>query len=389
VWFFRSPRLIVFGEDALSYLEEVQGKNAFVVTDKVMAKIGTLDRITEKLKKAGMKVAYFDGVLPEPPETVVFDCLKLMRPFQPDVIVGLGGGSCIDVAKTASVLYEHPDMPIDDITPLTPITVKKTTLIGIPTTSGTGSDATWAAVITESKTHRKMVLVHPVLVPVISILDPDLTKTAPQATIAAVGMDALDQAIESYTVQWRNDFSDAFAIHSIKLILKYLPLVFKNPENFDARDKLHNAATMSGAAFSNAQVGIAHSFGHAMGGLYRLPHGVCVGMMLPHSIEYGMKTNADLYGHLAREIGVASASDTDAKAALKLRDVVRELQRQLKMPLSLKEAGITPAKFKESFDELVSLTEQDPTNILNCREPSNEDIRRMWQYVYDGKTVDF
>jgi alcohol dehydrogenase class IV len=112
-------------------------------------------------------------------------------------------------------------------------------------------------------------------------------------------------------------------------------------------------------------------------------------MMLPHSIEYGMKTNADLYGHLAREIGVASASDTDAKAALKLRDVVRELQRQLKMPLSLKEAGITPAKFKESFDELVSLTEQDPTNILNCREPSNEDIRRMWQYVYDGKTVDF
>ncbi len=389
MWFFRSPRFIVFGENSIDYLEEVEGNRAFIVTDKTMVKFGFLDRVVEKLKKAGLKIAHYDGVLTEPPDTVVHECIKMMRPFKPDIIIGLGGGSCIDVAKAAWVLYEHPEMPLDDITPLTTIKLEKATLIAIPTTSGTGSDVTWAAIITDSKTHRKMELPNPALVPYISILDPSFTKSIPPTITAAAGMDALAQAIDPYTVQWRNDFSDALAIHSTKLILKYLPIAYKNPDDMEAREKLHNAATISGLSWSNSQLGITHSFGHAMGGLYHMTHGVAVGMVLPYSIEYGLKTSADLYGRLAREVGVAQQNDDDVKAALKLRDAVQSLMRKMKMPLSLKEYGITKEKFKETFDDLVRLTEESATNILNCREPTDEDIQQIWHYIYEGKSIDF
>lgn len=389
MWFFRSPPLIVFGEDALDHLEEVTGTRAFIVTDKTMVKMGLLDRVTDKLKKAGKEVAHFDSVLPEPPVSVVTKCLELVCQFRPDVIIGLGGGSCIDVAKVAMVLFEHPDIPMDDITPLTQIPPVETTLVAIPTTSGTGSDVTWAAVITDTKSHRKMELIHPVLIPSISILDPALTKTAPQEITASAGMDALAQAVDPYTVQWRNDFSDALAIHSVKLLLRYLPRAYKDPNDIEAREKLHNAATISGLSWSNAQLGITHSFGHAMGGLYKMPHGVAVGMVLPYSIEYGVKTSADLYGQLSRDVGVADSEDDNITAALKLRDAIQKLMRIMKIPLSLKEYGIAPEKFEKTFDDLVRLTEESAANILNCREPTNEDIRNLWRYIFEGKSVDF
>ncbi|MFX1475054.1 MAG: iron-containing alcohol dehydrogenase, partial [Promethearchaeota archaeon] len=269
MWFFRSPPLIVFGEDAIDHLEEIEGARVFIVTDKTMVKLGLLDRVIEKLKAAGKAIAQFDGVLPEPPDTVVNQCLELVRTFKPDVIIGLGGGSCIDVAKVAMVLFEHPDIPMDDITPLTPIPPVKMTLVAIPTTAGTGSDVTWAAVVTDTKSGRKMELIHPVLIPSVSILDPEFTKTAPSEVTAATGMDALAQAVDPFTVQWRNDFSDALAIHAVKLLLKYLPRAYNDPHDMEAREKLQNAATIAGLSWSNAQLGITHSFGHAMGGLYK------------------------------------------------------------------------------------------------------------------------
>ncbi len=389
LWYFRSPRLIVFGKDALDHLKEIEGKRAFIVTDKTIVKLGFLDLVIEKLKAAGKTVAYFDEVTPEPPEEIVHACVKLVRKFDPDLIIGLGGGSVLDVAKVSRILNEHPNHPIIDITPLTPLIVKKTTLIAIPTTSGTGSDATWAAVITDSKALNKMELTHDELVPYVSILDPALTKSLPHKVIASSGMDALAQAIDGYTVQWRNDFSNGLSIHAARMIMKYLPKVYENPDDDEAREKLHNAASISGLAWSNSFLGITHSFGHAMGALFKIPHGVSVGIVLPYSIEYALKTHAFLYGELSRAIGIATNNDNDEKATLKLRDAIKKLMVEMKVPQSLKEYGIAKQKFENYFDDLVRLTQESAVNIFNCREPTNEDIERFWHYMYEGKSIDF
>jgi alcohol dehydrogenase class IV len=389
MWYFRSPRTIMFGPAALDYLKEIDGDRAIIVTDKTMTKLGFLELVTKKLESAGKEVIHYDGVTPEPPDTSVFECVKKVNQFKPDLIIGLGGGSAIDVAKASWVLYEYPDMPLNDITPFTTIKLTKAKLIAIPTTSGTGSETTFASVITDTKNHFKMELVNEALVPNIAIVDPTLTKTLPKHVIAAAGLDALAQAIDPYTNQWRNDFSDALAIHATKLILEYLPRVYKNPEDDEAREKLHNAATISGLAWSNAALGITHSFGHASGAIYKIPHGVSVGMVLPYSIEYSIKSCPELYGGLAKAVGLATPSDDDTVAALKLRDKIVDLMKTMNSPLSLKEYGITKKKFEETFDELVRLTEESTGNILNCREPTKEDFRHLWKYMFEGKSIDF
>ncbi len=389
MWYFRSPRLIVFGEDALDHLEEIEGHRAFVVTDKTIVKLGFLDIVMQKLKSGGKEVSYYDGVTPEPPDTIVHACVKQVREFDPDLIVGLGGGSVLDVAKVSRILNEHPDHPIIDITPLTPITVTKTKLVAIPTTSGTGSDATWAAVITDSKDRNKMELTHPELVPFISILDPLLTKSLPQQVIASSGLDALAQAIDGYTNQWRNDFSNGLAIHSSRMIMENLLDVYKNPDNTKARESLHNAASISGLAWSNSFVGITHSFGHAMGSVFKIPHGITVGIVLPYSIEFAMKTHANLYGELSRAIGTANLDDDDNIATQKLRDAIVELMNEMKVPRSLKAYGISSEEFEDNYNDLIRFTQESAVNIFNCREPTNEDIEQFWHYLFEVKSIDF
>jgi alcohol dehydrogenase class IV len=381
--------MIVFGEGALDYLDELEGNRFFIVTDETIVKLGFLERVVEKLKSNGKEVAYYDKVIPEPPDIVAQECAKKLRKFKPDVIVAIGGGSVMDVAKVSRILNEHPDHPIIDITPLTPITVSKSILVTIPTTSGTGSDATWAAVITDTQDGNKMELTHPELVPYISILDPALTQSMPPKVTASSGMDAIAQAIDGYTVQWRNDFSDGLALHATRLLFQYLPKAYANPDDMEAREKVQNAATISGLAWSNSFLGITHSFGHAMGAVLKMPHGITVGMVLPYSIEYAKKTHANLYGELSRAVGTATIDDADDTATLKLRDAVLQLMKTLEVPYSLKEYGITKAKFDEVYPDLVRFTQESAVNIFNCREPTNEDIERFWHHLFEGKSIDF
>jgi alcohol dehydrogenase class IV len=389
MWYFRSPRTIVFGEGAMDYLDELEGNQVFIVTDQTIVKLGYLNQVVEKLKAKGKEVAYFDQVTPEPPDTIVQECATVVRKFNPDVIIGMGGGSVMDVAKVVRILNEHPDHPIIDITPLTPITVSKSILVTIPTTSGTGSDATWAAVITDTQDGNKMELTHPELIPYISILDPALTQSMPPKVTASSGMDAIAQAIDGYTVQWRNDFSDGLALHATRLLFRYLPKAYTNPDDMEAREKVQNAATISGLAWSNSFLGITHSFGHAMGAVLKMPHGITVGIVLPYSIEYAKKTHAALYGELSRAVGTATSNDDDDAATMKLRDAVLQLMKVLELPRSLKEYGITKAQFEEVYLDLVRFTQESAVNIFNCREPSNEDIERFWHYMFEGKPIDF
>jgi len=389
MWFFTSPRTIVFGEGALEYLKELEGKKVYIVTDKVLRKLGIVDKVVEQLKETGMEILIFDEVEPEPSKQTIEKGAKILSEFGADWIIGLGGGSCMDAAKAMWVLYERPDLTIEDITPFEKLNLrKKAHLINIPTTSGTGADVTWAVVITDAERKVKLELASREVVADISILDPALVLDLPPKLTADTGMDALVQAIEAYTVQWKNDFSDALALRAIQLIFKYLPRAFKNGKNDpEAREKMHNAATMSGLAFSNSQIGIVHAMGHSLGAVFKIPHGRSVAVFLPYVMEYNLPEAASLYAEIAEAIGITDESDEER--ARKLIEAIRNLKKEFEEPLSIKEMGIPREEFEAKLDELIEKANESTSTIVNPRVPTGEDYRKLFLYAYEGKRVDF
>jgi len=389
MWFFTSPRTIVFGEGALEHLKELEGKKVFIVTDKVLRELGIVDKVVEQLKETGMEIRIFDEVEPEPSKQTVEKGAKVLTEFEPDWIIGLGGGSCMDAAKAMWVLYERPDLTIDDINPFEKLNLrKKARLINIPTTSGTGADVTWAVVITDTERKVKLELASREVVADISILDPALVIDLPPKLTADTGMDALVHAIEAYTVQWKNDFSDALALRAIQLIFKYLPRAFKNGKNDpEAREKMHNAATMSGLAFGNSQIGIVHAMGHSFGAVFKIPHGRSVAIFLPYVMEYNLSEVANLYAEIAEAVGITDGSDEEK--ARKLIEVVRNLMKEIEEPLSIRDMGISREEFEAKLDELVEKANESTGTIVNPRVPSGEDYRKLFLYAYEGKSVDF
>ena len=389
MWFFTSPRTIVFGEGALEYLKELEGKKVFIVTDKNLRKLGIVDKVVEQLKETGMEIRIFDEVEPEPSKQTIERGAKILSEFGADWIIGLGGGSCMDAAKAMWVLYERPDLTIEDITPFEKLNLrKKARLINIPTTSGTGADVTWAVVITDAERKVKLELASKEVVADISILDPALVLDLPPRLTADTGMDALVHAIEAYTVQWKNDFSDALALRAVQLIFKYLPRAFKNGKNDpEAREKMHNAATMSGLAFSNSQIGIVHAMGHSLGAVFKIPHGRSVAVFLPYVMEYNLSEAASLYAEIAEALGITDGSDEEK--ARKLIEAVRNLMKELEEPLSIKEMGIPREEFEAKLDELIEKANESTGTIVNPRVPTEEDYRKLFLYAYEGKSVDF
>ena len=389
MWFFTSPRTIVFGEGALEYLKELEGKRVFIVTDKVLRKLGIVDKVVEQLKETVMEIRIFDEVEPEPSKQTIERGAKILSEFGADWIIGLGGGSCMDAAKAMWVLYERPDLTIEDITPFEKLNLrKKARLINIPTTSGTGADVTWAVVITDTERKVKLELASKEVVADISILDPALVLDLPPRLTADTGMDALVHAIEAYTVQWKNDFSDALALRAVQLIFKYLPRAFKNGRNDpEAREKMHNAATMSGLAFSNSQIGIVHAMGHSLGAVFKIPHGRSVAVFLPYVMEYNLSEAASLYAEIAEAIGITDGSDEEK--ARKLIEAVRNLMKELEEPLSIKEMDIPREEFEAKLDELIEKANESTGTIVNPRVPTEEDYRKLFLYAYEGKSVDF
>jgi len=388
MWEFTSPRTIVFGENALEYLKAVEGKRAFIVTDKVIKKLGFADKVAGYLEEAGVKTEVFDGVETEPSAENVMKGAELARKYCPDWFVGLGGGSCMDAAKAIWVLYERPDMEVAAINPLEKLGLrKKARLICIPTTSGTGSDATWATVITDVKDCRKMELISREIVADIAILDPELPKSMPPRAVGDTGLDALTHAIESYVSQWRNDFSDGLAIKAIQMIFKYLPRAYRNPEDKEAKEKMHNAATMAGMSFGNSQAGIAHAMGHSLGAIFHVPHGRSVDFFLSYSIEYSAREAMQRYADIAREIGIEAK--TDEEAVKKLVEAIRKLEREVGAPASIKEWGISRQDFEKRLDELVTRAANSSCTFMNPRVPDVADTRKLIIYAYEGKKVDF
>jgi len=387
MWWFQSPK-IAFGEDAIEVLKDLEGKKAFIVTDKTIRSLGYVDLVSNYLKEAGMEIEVFDGVESEPSIENVMEGARLARACAPDWIIGLGGGSCMDAAKAMWILYERPDIKLEEVSPLIELGLrKKARLLCIPTTSGTGSEASWAAVITNKKEHFKMEIASRELYPDLSIVDPKLPVGVPKKVAADTGVDILITAVEAYVNQWRNDFSDALAIKAIQLFFKYFLRAYKNENDKEAREKIHNAATLAGIAFSNSQAGVAHAMGHSFGAVFHVPHGRAVAVFFPYSIEFGVKEAGERYAEIAKAIGVEAESVEEA--VKKLVDAVRVLMKKMGEPLTVKEMGINWEDYSQKLDELVAKAEMSTCNFVNPRVASSEELRKLFTYAFDGRTIDF
>jgi alcohol dehydrogenase class IV len=387
MWEFTSPRTIVFGDEALEYLKEIQGNRAFVVSGKSVRRMGIADKVSAYLKEAGMEVKIFDDVEPEPSVETVKKGAAAMSEFGPDWIVGLGGGSSMDAAKAMWILYERPDLEVGMINPIERLGLRqKARLICIPTTSGSGSEATWAAIITNPDEKVKMELPSKEAVPDIAILDPILPSMMPPSLTAQSGLDALTHSVEAYSSPWRNDFSDALAIRAIQIVFEYLPRSFSDAADSEAREKMHLAATMGGLAFGNSQAGAAHSMGHSLGALFKIPHGRCVGIMLPYVMEFSQSIVLDRYVGIARALGIVSG---DEEAARELIRRVRSLRKDLSEPDSIRDVGIDEDDFNSRLGDLVDRAMRSALTPICPRIPSAEEYKRLFVCAYNGDRVDF
>ncbi len=387
MWYFNSPQ-IVFGDDALSHLEAVSGRLAFIVTDALLAGSAMFRQVKARLDAAGLPIHVFAEVEPEPDLEVVRRCAAAMTAAQPDWIIGLGGGSVMDAAKAAWVLYERPDVDPAGISPMETFGLRaKARLITIPTTSGTGSEATWAAVLTDAQEKRKLSVATRELLADVAIVDPALVANLPPGLTVLTGLDALTHAIEAFGSAWANDFADGPCLKAAQLAFTYLPRIAADSADAEAREKMHNAATLAGIALSNSQVTLAHSLGHAVGALFSLPHGRTVSVALPATLDYNAHAGVGRYLDLARFIGLEVADEAAAGPAL--ADAFRALLRRLGQPLSYAECGLAPADFQAQLEALCERCDLDTNLVASRRIPDRAETRRLFQYIYEGKRVDF
>lgn len=390
VWWFTTPR-VVFGEDALSEVELLKGNKAFIVTDKVVNQLGLAEKVCRILTENRWSAAIWDGTESDPKISTVKQAANAMRHFGADTIIAVGGGSVMDTAKAAWVLYENPSIDLPALSPFDKIGLReKANLICIPTTAGTGSEATKAIVIREDESGRKFATSNDELLPDIAILDPRFVVGLPRNLTAYTGLDALTHAVEGYVSVWKNDFSDGCSMNAVKMVFEWLPKSVKSLDNLEYRERMLAAACLAGMSFGNSQVALAHSLGHSMGSVLRTHHGLSVGMLLPYTIEYNVEENREAalqYSELGSLVGVKGRNGK-AKA-MRFAQAIRDLMAEVGTPRSLKEAKIKKADFKQGLEKMVEFAMMDSSITMNPRNIDSSGIRKMYEYAYSGDVIDF
>lgn len=376
MWQFTSPQKIIFGEDALDSLEELEGEKALIIAGQTVKRLGLIDKVSELLAEADIEVGVIDNIEPEPSIETVKAVAEIARDFEPDWIIGLGGGSSMDAAKAIWALYERPDLDVGDISPLETLGLrKKARFMCIPTTSGSGSEATWATVITDREGKVKRELASRELVPDVVILEPWLTSTMPPHLTASSGMDALTHAIEAYASNWRNDFSDTLAIKAIQMVFEYLPLAVSNGEDMVAREMMQNAATMAGMAFSNSFVGMAHAIGHSLGAIFGIDHGKAVALFLPHVIRYNGEVVSSRYAEILDALEIDFDFEEDAPNIL--AQALVELMMEIGLPCEICEMDIDWKDYETELENLVERALMSSANLAGPREAEFDDYREI------------
>jgi alcohol dehydrogenase class IV len=388
MWYFVVPD-VIFGQDALSHLVELKKKSAFIVTDKNIVELGLIDKVKEQLAQAGIQATVFDEVEPDPSLQTVQKGVTLMNHYGPDLVIGVGGGSVMDAAKAMRVQYERPDIKPEEINPfISDLGLgAKCKLVCIPTTSGTGAEATFAIVLTDIGEERKLSLINQEVVPDIAIVDPEMARAMPPQITADTGMDVLTHAVEGYTCTWKNDFTDGLCIKAIQLVFQYLQRAVKDGNDMEARERMHNAACMAGIGFTNSLTSMAHAAGHSLGAVFHTPHGRAVGLFLPYTIEYIGEVRERLWAEIAYAIKLEVPRGKTA--ATILTGAIRELARNINQPLSVKETGISLDSFNKATEKLIDNIMADGSLIVSARIPDVAETEKFLSFVYEGRRIDF
>ncbi len=415
---FKIPEKIYFEPGSVQYLAKMQDiHRVMIVADPGMVQFGYIDRVTYQLGKNLNKpaVEIFSEIEPDPDLTTVKKGVEVMKRFRPDVIVALGGGSAMDAAKAMWLFYENPDadfigmaqkfMDIRKRIYKFPKMGKMCRMVSIPTTSGTGSEVTSFAVISDKSRNMKYPLADYELTPDVAIIDPEFVYTVPKASTAFTGLDVLTHAIEAYVSVLANDYTDALALHAIKLVFTYLPSSYKNADPL-SREKMHNASCIAGMAFTNAFLGVNHSLAHKLGGEFHIPHGLANAYLLPHVIEYnGARTPTkfaawpkydhyiapERYADISKMMGFVSNDASPEEGVKALADAVRRLMREVEIPLSIKEAGerdkrsyIDPTVYESALEDLAYKAFDDQCTTANPRLPRIDELKKLYLLAYYG-----
>ncbi|WP_033259725.1 bifunctional acetaldehyde-CoA/alcohol dehydrogenase [Kitasatospora setae] len=407
---FKVPPKVFFERNSIRYLADMRGaRKVVVVTDKTMVEIGHLDRIREVLSRRTepVEVRVVDFVEPNPSIATVEKGAELMRGFQPDTIVALGGGSPMDAAKVMWLMYEHPEVEFADLKEkffdirkrafTFPDLGEKAKLVCIPTTSGTGSEVTPFAVITDPESGQKYPLADYALTPTVAIVDPALTTHLPREVTADSGFDALTHCVETYVSVYANDFTDGLALQGIRLIFENLEAaVVDGPDAPVAREKMHNAGTIAGMAFGSAFLGVVHAMAHTLGATFHVAHGRTNALLLPHVIRYNGSAPAKVtswpkyqsyvaperYQQIARMLGLPAA--TPEQGVESLAAAVEELRDRVGIPRSFKDAGVDEAAFLAALPQQAMSAYEDQCAPANPRMPMLADMRQLMTQAYYG-----
>ncbi|MBS5799078.1 MAG: bifunctional acetaldehyde-CoA/alcohol dehydrogenase [Clostridiales bacterium] len=409
---FKIPEKIYFEQGSVQYLAKMPGiSRALIVTDPMMVQLGYVDKLVYQLNKNPNKVAIevFSDVEPDPDLTTVKKGAEMMNSFKPDVIIALGGGSAMDAGKAMWLFYEHPEADFEgmaqkflDIRKRVykfPTMGKCSKFVAIPTTSGTGSEVTSFAVISDKSKNMKYPLADYELTPDVAIIDPEFVMTVPASVTADTGLDVLTHAIEAYVSVLASDYTDALAMKAIQLVFEYLPRSYKfGAKDPEAREKMHNASCIAGMAFTNAFLGINHSLAHKLGAEFHIPHGRANAILLPHVIEYNGETTPtkfmsfpkygkyvaqEKYAEIAKMLGLPAA--TPAEGVKSLVKAIRDLIKELNVPMTVKDCGIDEKTYLGAIEDLSYKAFEDQCTTANPRLPKVAELQELYRKAYFGK----
>ncbi|UHA72515.1 1-propanol dehydrogenase PduQ [Paenibacillus sp. 481] len=371
---------IYLGQGALNRLSEWKKKRIFVVTDPFMLKSGLINMLFERLDESNEQYI-FSNIIPDPPVEIVTEGVEALGAFQADLIIAIGGGSAIDAAKAmklfAQKILNQRDIPF----------------IAIPTTSGTGSEVTSFSVISDKQKNIKYPLVSEDMLPQEAILDPELVRSVPDFITADTGMDVLTHAIEAYVSTKANDITDAMAEKAIKLVFSYLPRAYKDGNDMEAREKIHNASCLAGIAFNMTSLGLNHGIAHVAGAKFHIAHGRMNAMLLPYVIEFNAdykpgyskeesNATAAKYAEISKLLGLSAPN---AKSGVRsLVQAIKQLQKQLNMPQTLREQGVEKAAFQENRQLIAEGALQDGCTATNPRVPTTADVVQILNKMFQS-----